>query len=469
MQAQPEIYQIAFRRGAVEKRMSTIATTFPDIPRIYTGIAEWAACLLFIFYMPRKYDRAMTAGIAAAFLVIQCSFLVLTADVPLVLWIPCMLVAFGLMFAFLAICMDYPYHICMYYMLLSIVVAEYMASTGGQIVRECYIHFRGMNQVFAAAVMMAVYALVLIVIGWIERKTLEAQVEARVQWQDLIPPAIVVLMTFSFSNIGFALNVIGKGFVVDADLFNTRSLVDLGGLVLLYAVRLRLIGIHAQRELERIQVILSDQYEKYRNAREAIDMVNFKYHDLKHQIAGLKAEMDPEKRMQTLEEMEAQLEEYKPERQTGNPVLDAILSGKEAQIRSLGIPFTCVADGSLFSPMHVVDICTIFGNALENAIECEATVQDRSRRWIHMLVTEKKGFVYTEISNYCEGKTQMRDGMPVTTKEDRKMHGYGVRSIRYAVSKYNGSVAYEPEDDQFTVKILIPKPITQNAKQRFVR
>ena len=62
--------------------MSTIATTFPDIPRIYTGIAEWATCLLFIFYMPRKYDRAMTAGIAAAFLVIQCSFLVLTADVP---------------------------------------------------------------------------------------------------------------------------------------------------------------------------------------------------------------------------------------------------------------------------------------------------------------------------------------------------------------------------------------------------
>jgi hypothetical protein len=40
--------------------MDTIATTFPDIPRIYTGIAEWAACLLFIFFMPRKYDKAMT-------------------------------------------------------------------------------------------------------------------------------------------------------------------------------------------------------------------------------------------------------------------------------------------------------------------------------------------------------------------------------------------------------------------------
>ena len=444
--------------------MSTIATTFPDIPRIYTGIAEWAACLLFIFYMPRKYDKVMTAGIAAGFLAIQCSFLVVTANVPLVLWLPCMLVAFGMMFAFLAMCMDYPYHICLYYTLLSIVTAEYMASSGWQIVRECHRHYRGMNKVLEAAVMLATYVLVLMVIGWIERKTLEVQPEVRVQWQDLIPPAIVVLMTFSFSNIGFALNIIGKGSTVDADLFNTRSLVDLGGLVLLYAVRLRLNGMQAQRELERIQVILNEQYEKYRNAREAIDMVNFKYHDLKHQIVGLKAEMDPEKRMQTLAEMESQLEEYKPERQTGNPVLDAILSGKEAQIRSLGIAFTCVADGSLIAPMHVVDICTIFGNALENSIECEATVQDGSRRWIHMLVTEKKGFVYTEISNYCEGKIEMKDGMPLSTKKDHKMHGYGVRSMRYAAQKYGGSVIYENEDEQFTVKILIPKPISQNAK-----
>lgn len=81
-----------------------------------------------------------------------------------------------------------------------------------------------------------------------------------------------------------------------------------------------------------------------------------------------------------------------------------------------------------------------------------------------MLVTEKKGFVYTEISNYCEGKIEMKDGMPLSTKKDHKMHGYGVRSMRCAAQKYGGSVIYENEDEQFTVKILIPKPISQNAK-----
>lgn len=445
--------------------MSTIATNFPDIPRIYTGIAEWATCLLFIYFMPRKYDKVMTAVIAAAFLVIQCSFLVVTAEVPLVLWLPCMLVAFGLMFAFLAMCMDYPYHICLYYTLLSFVAAEFMAAAGWQIVRSSYMLYSGMNKVIEAAIMLTLYALVLTLLAWIERKTLEIQPEVRVQWQDLIPPGIVVLSTFSLSNLGFALNIFAEGNALDADLFNTRTLVNLGGLVLLYAVRLRLNGMHAQRELERIQTILNGQYEKYRTAREAIDMVNFKYHDLKHQIVGLKAEMDPEKRMQTLSEMEEQLEEYRPERQTGNPVLDAILSGKEAQIRSLGIAFTCVADGSLLAPLHVVDICTIYGNALENAIECEATVEDRSRRWIHMLVTEKKGFVYTEISNYCEGNIEMKNGLPVSTKEDREMHGYGVRSIRYAAGKYSGMTTYEQGDEQFRVKILIPKPITQNTRQ----
>ena len=60
---------------------------------------------------------------------------------------------------------------------------------------------------------------------------------------------------------------------------------------------------------------------------------------------------------------------------------------------------------------------------------------------------EKKGFVYTEISNYCEGKIEMKDGMPLSTKKDHKMHGYGVRSMRYAAQKYGGSVIYENEDE----------------------
>jgi len=445
--------------------MSTIATTFPDIPRLYTGIAEWASCLLFICFLPRKRSNAMVAVIAAVFLLVQCLFLIVTAEVPLFLWIPCMLAAFGLMLSFLALCIEYPLHICLYYSLLSLVTAELMASMGWQIVREVYRWHGKMSHGLTAVIMAVTYAMILAVIAWIERRTLEAQLEVRVQWADLIPPLIIVVATFSISNLGFALNIFGKGAAGDADLFNTRTLVDLGGLVLLYAIRLRLIGIHAQRELERIQTILNAQYEKYRNAREAIDMVNFKYHDIKHQIIGLRAEMDPEKRNRVLAEMEAQLEEYKPERQTGNPVLDAILSGKEAQIRGLGIAFTCVADGALLSPMHVVDICSIFGNALENAIECEATVQERGRRWVHMVITEKKGFVYSEISNYCEGEILMKDGLPLTTKRDRGLHGYGVRSISYTARKYSGTATFEQKEEQFTVRILIPKPVTQAVRQ----
>ena len=445
--------------------MSTIATTFPDIPRLYTGIAEWASCLLFICFLPRKRSNAMVAVIAAVFLLVQCLFLIVTAEVPLFLWIPCMLAAFGLMLSFLALCIEYPLHICLYYSLLSLVTAELMASMGWQIVREVYRWHGKMSHGLTAVIMAVTYAMILAVIAWIERRTLEAQLEVRVQWADLIPPLIIVVATFSISNLGFALNILGKGAAGDADLFNTRTLVDLGGLVLLYAIRLRLIGIHAQRELERIQTILNAQYEKYRNAREAIDMVNFKYHDIKHQIIGLRAEMDPEKRSRVLAEMEAQLEEYKPERQTGNPVLDAILSGKEAQIRGLGIAFTCVADGALLSPMHVVDICSIFGNALENAIECEATGQERGRRWVHMVSTEKKGFVYAEISNYCEGEILMKDGLPVTTKRDRGLHGYGVRSISYTARKYSGTATFEQKEEQFTVRILIPRPVTQAGRQ----
>ena len=72
-----------------------------DIPRTYTGIAEWMACMIYALqFRPRISMKwyVPTAGIA---LVIQCLFLEVTGDWPLYLWIPCMITAAGMMLGLL--------------------------------------------------------------------------------------------------------------------------------------------------------------------------------------------------------------------------------------------------------------------------------------------------------------------------------------------------------------------------------
>ncbi len=65
-----------------------------DIPRLYTALAEWLACLVYILSLrPAKRSSLRFWALAAGMLAVQSAFLVATDDVPLPLWIPCMLAA----------------------------------------------------------------------------------------------------------------------------------------------------------------------------------------------------------------------------------------------------------------------------------------------------------------------------------------------------------------------------------------
>ena len=66
--------------------------------------------------------------------------------------------------------------------------------------------------------------------------------------------------------------------------------------------------------------------------------------------------------------MEEDIKTYEAQNKTGNPVLDTVLTSKSLYCQKHGITLTCVADGTRLGFMSVMDICTIFGNALDNAI-----------------------------------------------------------------------------------------------------
>ncbi len=108
----------------------------PDIPRLYSAIAEWLACMIFILPFKKRFSKIKTGVIMAVMLVVQSGFMVVTEDVRLFFWIPCMIVAVFLMLFFIYVSCAIEITDAVYFVLIAFVVAEFMASIEWQV--ACY-------------------------------------------------------------------------------------------------------------------------------------------------------------------------------------------------------------------------------------------------------------------------------------------------------------------------------------------
>ena len=113
--------------------------------------------------------------------------------------------------------------------------------------------------------------------------------------------------------------------------------------------------------------------------------------------------------------------------------------------------------------MDVMDICTIFGNILDNAIECELSIKDKEKRLIHMAVYVRKDFLFIRCGNYCPEPPKFQNGLPVSTKADKSYHGYGIKSIRHAADKYGGTVTLHDRNEWFEITVMVPLPTGAGA------
>ena len=426
-----------------------------DIPRIYTGIAEWLACVTYASLFTPRFSRKGHLLTAFACLLAQCTFLVITDDVPIVWWIPCMAAAFGMMVGMILLLTRVDLKGACYLGVHAFVLAEFAAALQWQL--HYYIWKETepgwiLKYGLLAAVFLLVYAVAWVIFSRLNTPRNHMQITTG----ELVIVLIIGILVFAISNLSFYDRGNPFSGVYASDIMNIRTLVDFAGIAVLVAFYIQRMQAQAQKELTALQIILESQYAQYLLSRETIEMINRKYHDIKHLIAALRAEPDAQVREQWLQAMEEDIQAYEVQNKTGNRVLDTVLTGKSLYCQNQGIELLVVADGKLLSFMDVADICTVFGNALDNAIECEQKIPDKSKRIIRLVLSAQKQFLLLKVENYCPFHADFRDGLPATTKEDPSNHGFGLKSIRHTAQKYGGSITAAIEDDWFVLKMLIP-------------
>lgn len=219
-----------------------------------------------------------------------------------------------------------------------------------------------------------------------------------------------------------------------------------------------------RKELETIQLLWHQQKGQYQLSKETIELINHKCHDLKHQVQAIRAVKDEKERETYLEKIEKSVQIYSAIVRTGNEILDTILTEKSLICENSGIHINCVADGSLLAFMNPVDLYTLFGNALDNAIEAVRKLESKEKRVIDIMLYERQSFLMLQIVNPMCGEVKFEDGFPLTTKAKNGYHGYGMKSMLHTIQKYEGHLTTEVKNGCFYFNVMLPLERDSNKK-----
>ena len=215
------------------------------------------------------------------------------------------------------------------------------------------------------------------------------------------------------------------------------------------------------RRAERDQLImlrlLRQEQEQNRLSKETVEIINRKCHDLRHQISALR-HMSTAEQAKSIADLENAVLIYDHFTKSGNADLDLILAEKNLLAERYQIGLQCIADGEKIGFLQTEDIYSLFGNALDNAIETTSQEPVRENRIITLNLFAKDRFLYLHIANPCRRQPVFIDGLPQTTKEDVDYHGFGVRSMRFIAEKYGGALMTGWEDGIFSLDVILPVP-----------
>ncbi len=201
----------------------------------------------------------------------------------------------------------------------------------------------------------------------------------------------------------------------------------------------------AERKFQEIQILYENNSKLY--------------HDLNNHLTilyQLLEESDLKGAQNYLCEVSEPIHRLSQKKWTKNTIVNVILNVKANIMEHKNICFDYNVDIPVNIPIQNSDLCTILANLLDNAIE--ATEKVLTQKKVELLIKKINNFLLIKISNTYDMKVKLnsRNQLPMTTKCDKNLHGFGLRNVETTVKKYNGSMSFSPNTSgYFIVKIIL--------------
>ncbi|MBS6397480.1 MAG: GHKL domain-containing protein [Clostridiales bacterium] len=174
------------------------------------------------------------------------------------------------------------------------------------------------------------------------------------------------------------------------------------------------------------------------------------YHDLNKHLSILESMKDGKEKDAYMERIQQTLKEVQYPAYTGNEIIDLVIQDKKEQFKEIEISAVCTGNIDSIKKIENFDLVTVFGNALDNG--AEALRKDRSaKQEIDIRIKLLSHFVMIEFSNEYTGESVE---YAMSSKEDKRMHGYGISNIMDVVKKYDGQAEIRTEEGKFILQLL---------------
>lgn len=230
------------------------------------------------------------------------------------------------------------------------------------------------------------------------------------------------------------------------------------GLLLFIYIKRSIIKL-VDRRIERFQSELIEK--QVREIQNMYRQVRGWRHDYRNHINNMKIQLSQENYdglSDYLNELADDLDTVDTVIKTGNVMADAILNSKLNVAEKMNVQLNVKANVPEMLPMSDVELCSVLGNMLDNAVEACSTLPEEER-FMRVYIGKLKGQLYLSVQNSA-GKVRKEKGSYLSTKEDAssstKLHGYGLFRIDRVAKKYGGYVNRQNEEGIFATEIMIP-------------
>jgi len=198
---------------------------------------------------------------------------------------------------------------------------------------------------------------------------------------------------------------------------------------------------HLRNQIEHYEALYSHQNE--------LRMFKHNYKNLMYSVLAFLKNNEHEKAIERLENDLNYFEKESPTINTGNPMLDAILTNKISTAMKKSIEFETIFQLSEKIRIDEFELCVLIGNSLDNAIEATEKVSEGKTIRIKILSVDNR--ILISITNPTIEDVDISNLQ--TTKKDKSNHGYGLKSIESITEKYDGQIQYSCENKLFEINI----------------
>lgn len=243
--------------------------------------------------------------------------------------------------------------------------------------------------------------------------------------------------------------------------YTTQNLLAVASLFLLTATILLFVTYQHQLEKDNESLRLKSEFEKLQTEKSYFEILEVQNehlmiyaHDAKKHLEAINnLNRDPQI-SSYLSKLSDQLTEYTRYCHSGNKLLDVMIHKYCVDCEMRGIRFDYDVKLCNLRDIEDIDMVAILGNLIDNAI----TAAEKSmRKNISLETAKRNSYCIIIITNSCDIPPKEVGGKLVTSKLNRNSHGYGLRSVRKVLKKYEGDFewAYDKTNKTFTVTVMV--------------